>query len=155
VSADRGGAVNLALFLAIAVAVAVAGCSTGSGIGDGEATTSVAATAEQARAPASGCADVVDATLEPTGERVYRVSATVRSSDTGDEKYADAWEVWEPDGSVLATRVLTHPHVGEQPFTRSLDGVEIPEGTDRVEIAAQDSVLGFCGATVTVVVPAG
>lgn len=150
-SADRGGAVKLVLFLA----AAVAGCSTGAGIGDGEATTTVAVTAEQARAPESGCADVVDATLEPTGERVYRVSATVRSSDTGDEKYADAWEVREPNGSVLATRVLAHPHVGEQPFTRSLDGIEIPEGTDRVEIAAQDSVLGFCGATVTVVVPAG
>jgi hypothetical protein len=31
--------------------------------------------------------------------------------------------------------------------------VEIPEGVDRVEVAARDSVEGFCGETVVVDMP--
>lgn len=48
-------------------------------------------------------------------------------------------------GEVLATRVLHHPHVGEQPFTRSLSGVAIPAGIQRVRVRARDSVYGFGG----------
>ena len=100
----------------------------------------------------AGCADVVDGTIEWSGAG-YRVTATVRSADTGWDRYADAWEVRAPDGAVLGVRVLTHPHVEEQPFTRSLDGVAIPESTVSIEIAARDSVVGFCGETLTLAVP--
>lgn len=98
------------------------------------------------------CAHVIAAELVATGS-TYRVSATVRSDDTGWDKYADAWEVRTVDGAVLGTRVLTHPHESEQPFTRSLDGVVIPDGLAEVVIAARDSVAGFCGDTVTAPVP--
>lgn len=100
----------------------------------------------------AGCADVVEATIDVSGNG-YRVSATILSSDTGWEKYADAWEVRAPDGTVLGTRILAHPHVDEQPFTRSLNDVEIPTGVDNVEIIARDLVAGFCGETVSVAVP--
>ena len=83
----------------------------------------------------------------------FRVSATVSSADTGDEKYADAWEVRAPDGTVLGERVLAHPHVEEQPFTRSLAPVEIPDDVAVVTVAAHDSVVGFCGETVDAAVP--
>jgi hypothetical protein len=98
------------------------------------------------------CAHVVAAEAVPTGD-TYRVVATVRSADTGWDKYADAWEVRTVDGDVLGTRVLLHPHENEQPFTRSLDAVAIPAGETRVVVAARDSVAGFCGETVTVAVP--
>ena len=51
-----------------------------------------------------------------------------------------------PDGTVLGTRVLLHPHENEQPFTRSLSGVEIPDGINEVLIRAHDNVDGY-GAT--------
>lgn len=98
------------------------------------------------------CADVIEATVEPS-QKGYRVTATVSSADTGWDRYADAWEVRDTTGTVLGTRVLAHPHVDEQPFTRSLDGVEIPAGVVTVEIAAHDSMHGFCGNTVLVDVP--
>lgn len=98
-----------------------------------------------------GCADVIDGSVSAAGE-TFTVSATVRSDDTGEEKYADAWEVRTLDGEVLGERILTHPHVNEQPFTRSLDGVEIPDDVDEVVLAAHDSVVGFCGAELTVAV---
>lgn len=99
---------------------------------------------------AGGCADVVaaEAALDASGVWWFRV--TVRSADTGWDKYADAWEVVGPDGSVYGTRVLTHPHVDEQPFTRSLSGVEIPAGVESVTVRARDSVAGFCGEVATV-----
>lgn len=104
-------------------------------------------------APAEGCADVIEATVVRSGDR-FVVTATVESADTGWDRYADAWEVRTTAGDVLGTRVLAHPHVDEQPFTRSLTDVEIPPGVTTVQIAARDSVVGFCGATATVVVPA-
>jgi hypothetical protein len=115
-------------------------------------TTSTVADPPQARAPASGCADVINVAIETT-DGGYKVSTTVRSADTGWEKYADLWEVRAPDGTVLGERVLAHPHVDEQPFTRSLSGVSIPDGIDEVTIAARDSVAGFCGAGYVAEVP--
>ena len=53
----------------------------------------------------------------------------------------------------LGERVLAHPHENEQPFTRSLSGVVIPDGVDTVTIAARDSVLGFCGEVFVLEVP--
>ena len=92
------------------------------------------------------CAHVVDATVRADFYGTYTVQATVQSADTGWDKYADVWEVLDDSGTVLATRVLAHPHENEQPFTRSLSNVEIPGGTEKVSIRARDSVEGFCGA---------
>jgi hypothetical protein len=65
----------------------------------------------------------------------------------------DAFEVVAPDGMVLSTRTLLHPHVDEQPFTRSLSGVEIPAGIGEVTVRAHDSVDGYGGAEMTVALP--
>jgi len=134
--------VNVGRLLAVAVLV-VSACS---GDGDG------AGAAEPDVAEPEGCADVVAVEIVEDGG-VFRISATVSSVDTGDEKYADAWEVRSPDGTVLGERVLTHPHVDEQPFTRSLGDVEIPDDVAIVTVAAHDSVVGFCGVTVDAPVP--
>ena len=80
----------------------------------------------------------------------WRVSVTLRHDDTGWDHYADAWRVVAVDGAVLGTRVLHHPHENEQPFTRSLGGVAIPEDTARVRVEAHDKVHGWSPDTVTV-----
>lgn len=100
-----------------------------------------------------GCAEVVDAELSAAADGAFVASVTVRSADTGWDRYADRWELVAPDGSVLATRVLAHPHVDEQPFTRSLSGIRIPAGLAVVTVRAHDSVAGFCGRTLEVEVP--
>jgi pyruvate-formate lyase-activating enzyme len=101
----------------------------------------------------AGEADVVKADVTPQADGSYRFDVTVRHGDEGWDHYADAWEVLSEDGKVLAVRVLAHPHVNEQPFTRSLSGVEIPAGMSRVVVRAKDSVHGYGGETVTVKVP--
>lgn len=49
---------------------------------------------------------------------------------------------------------LLHDHAGEQPFTRSLDDVAIPDGVDRVTIEGRDLEHGWGGGTATIDVPA-
>jgi len=93
---------------------------------------------------AAGEADVLGATAERRGD-TWSFRVTVSHADTGWEHYADAWRVVGPDGTVLGTRTLHHPHVEEQPFTRSLSGVRIPEGVARVRIEARDSRHGWGG----------
>ncbi len=144
-----GGSVRQRWGLATVALVAVMAMTSCSSSGEEEqASSTVVATTTVT----AGCADVVAATIDSSGD-TYRVSATILSADTGWDKYADAWEVRSPEGTVLGTRILAHPHVDEQPFTRSLDGVDIPAGITEVEIAARDLVVGFCGETVTIVVP--
>ena len=77
----------------------------------------------------------------------WHFSVTVRHADTGWDHYADRWEILAPDGTVLATRVLLHPHVNEQPFTRSLGNVTIPEDVNEVIVRAHDKVHAFGGKT--------
>jgi hypothetical protein len=98
----------------------------------------------------AGEADVVAVEAAQDGAGAWRFDVTVAHGDEGWEHYADRWEVLAPDGRVLGTRVLLHPHVGEQPFTRSLGGVAIAEGIDRVILRAHDSVHGLGGAEITV-----
>lgn len=101
----------------------------------------------------AGEADVLAVQVRRTGSRTFTFSATLKHADEGWDHYADAWEVLGPEGKVLATRVLYHPHVEEQPFTRSLAGVEIPEGLKEVTVRAHDSGHGYGGRTQTVQLP--
>lgn len=87
--------------------------------------------------------EIVDARVQASGEGNYRFDVTLRHADTGWDHYADAWQILAPDGSLLGERVLYHPHVQEQPFTRSLPGVRIPQGTPYVSIRAHDKVHGY------------
>jgi hypothetical protein len=103
---------------------------------------------------AAGEADVLAAEATALEGGRYRFDVTVRHADEGWEHYADRWEVLAPDGTVLATRVLRHPHVEDQPFTRSLPAVAIPQEIRRVVVRAGDSVHGLGGAEVTVELPA-
>jgi len=98
----------------------------------------------------AGKADVVAVEVLQAADGGYRFDVTVLHADNGWAHYADRWEVVAPDGTVLATRVLHHPHVGEQPFTRGLGGVRIPEGVTSVAVRARDSVHGYGGAEMTV-----
>lgn len=101
----------------------------------------------------AGEADVVEARLLLQSDGRYTAEVTVRHADTGWEHYADRWEVLGPDGTLLGARTLFHPHVEEQPFTRSLRDLEIPPTIERVTIRAHDSVHGFGGEEMTVAVP--
>lgn len=112
-----------------------------------------AALAVAAGTASAGQADVLDVAVERTDDGDWRFRVTVAHADEGWEHYADQWQVLAPDGGVLGTRTLYHPHVEEQPFTRSLGGVRIPRDVREVTIRARDKVHGHGGKTVTVALP--
>lgn len=85
--------------------------------------------------------EIVDAKARQSGD-TWTFSVTLKHGDTGWDHYADLWQVFAPDGTLLGERVLLHPHENEQPFTRSLSGVQVPEGVTEVVIRARDSVHG-------------
>jgi len=110
----------------------------------------VAATAgDPARA---GEADVLEVEVTAAGEG-YRFAVTVAHADEGWDHYADRFEVLTPAGEILGVRTLHHPHVDEQPFTRSLSGVIVPDDLDRVVVRARDSVHGYGGQSVELALP--
>ena len=75
----------------------------------------------------------------PTIENVVfadgSIHVTLRHPDSGWDHYADVWRVFDPEGQKLAERVLLHPHVDEQPFTRSA-AIEIPGDVPFVTVVA-------------------
>ena len=101
----------------------------------------------------AGEADVVSVDVTHTSGGNYSFHVTVAHADTGWDHYADNWQVVGPDGAVLGERILVHPHVDEQPFTRSLTGVSIPAGVTTVTIRAGDSVHEFGGKEIKVNLP--
>ena len=87
-------------------------------------------------------AEIVSAKISNSGGS-YSVSVTLKHGDTGWDDYADGWRVELEDGQILGTRVLHHPHVNEQPFTRSLSGVSVPESTTKVFIRSRTNKTGW------------
>lgn len=101
----------------------------------------------------AGEADVVDVRVRLSSPGVYDFDITVRSVDKGWNHYADAFEVLAPDGKVLGQRILLHPHETEQPFTRDLYGVRIPQSIVEVVVRARHKPKGFDGRTLRIRLP--
>jgi hypothetical protein len=102
----------------------------------------------------AGQADVLKVDIRPAAEvGRFDLDVTLRHADSGWDHYANRWEVVAPDGRVIATRVLAHPHVHEQPFTRGLSGVRIPAEFTWVRLRGHDLVHGYGGREVTLSVP--
>lgn len=97
----------------------------------------------------------VKAIQEQDGKWTFYV--TVEHLDTGWDDYVNGWNVYLLDGTILMsesssafTRTLLHPHVNEQPFTRSQSGIEIPQGVQRIIVKAHDLLDGFGGDEVVI-----
>lgn len=82
--------------------------------------------------------EVVAAKATRNGD-TWRFDVTLRHPDTGWDHYADGWEILSPEGQALGYRELLHPHETEQPFTRSLAGVAVPNGSTHVFVRARDN----------------
>ena len=104
-------------------------------------------------AAVAGEADVVKVAVTESAPGSFRFDVSVRHDDEGWDHYANAWQVVGPNGGVLGERVLLHPHETEQPFTRSLSGVAVPDEIKTVTIRAKDSVHEFGGKEMSVDLP--
>lgn len=92
----------------------------------------------------AGEADVIDVKIRHNGGNSFQVITTLAHTDTGWDHYANGWEILDEEGHVIGKRVLFHPHVNEQPFTRS-HTLDIPSTVNRITLRGLDSVHGQGG----------
>jgi hypothetical protein len=86
---------------------------------------------------------IVAADFHRAGDNRWSVNVTLQHGDSGWDHYADNWRVVDGEGNVLGDRVLYHPHVNEQPFTRGLSDLEIPAEIATVYVIAHDKQHGW------------
>lgn len=100
----------------------------------------------------AGEANVINVTIESLGDGKFLINTTIAHEDTGWGHYANRWDVLDESGEVIGVRELGHPHVNEQPFTRSLS-LAIPSSVKTVSIRANDLVHELGGQVFDVAVP--
>ena len=152
-SARRARATAL-LSTALAVAMLVAACGGSDGADSDGGADSVPG--EQAAADEAGDSsgmrfpEIVGAEATPGGDGTFSFAVTVSSPYDSPERYADGWRILTPDGEVLGERPLLHDHANEQPFTRTLEGVEVRAGVEEVVVEGRDLENGWGGKTATI-----
>jgi len=97
--------------------------------------------------------DVVAARVQQRATDTFDFDVTVSSPYDTPQRYADAFRVADRNGRVYGERKLVHDHADEQPFTRDLYGVRIPQGVRMVVIQARDQKYGYGGKSVEVALP--
>lgn len=78
----------------------------------------------------------------------WTVRATLSSPYDTPDRYADAFRVLTDDGIELGVRILWHDHANEQPFSRSLSGVAVPDDLVWVTIEGRDKTYGWGGQSI-------
>ena len=97
--------------------------------------------------------DVIAAEVKVAAPGVFDFDVTVSSPYDTPSRYADGFRVSTIEGKLLGERKLMHDHQDEQPFTRDLYSVKIPEGIKKVVVQARDQKYGYGGKTVEVMLP--
>lgn len=96
--------------------------------------------------------EILDVVVEKQGMD-WQVHVTISHPDSGWDHYANGWEVLDAEGNRIGYRELLHPHVNEQPFTRSLRNVMVPDGMREIYVRAHCSDGSWSGEPVAVRVP--
>ena len=90
----------------------------------------------------AGTTDIQYVEFEKRGQ-AWSVRVRLQHADEGWQHYADAWRIVTESGQLVGKRILMHPHVDEQPFTRGLNDVRIPDNIRIVYVEARDSKHGW------------
>jgi hypothetical protein len=96
--------------------------------------------------------DVIDVVIIPTADS-YTFNVTLSSPYDSASRYADAFRIMSPEGEVYGVRELLHDHAYEQPFTRALRQIYIPENVTEVIVQGRDQQYGWGGKTQTLTLP--
>ena len=97
----------------------------------------------------AGEVNILRVVAKPAGSGRYYIDVTLKHADTGWAHYADRWDVLDEQGTIIGQRILHHPHVDEQPFTRGLS-LSIPEHVKQITIRAHDKVHGLSSQEKTI-----
>jgi len=88
--------------------------------------------------------DIINATSSCTKQHICKFTVTLKHHDTSWKHYANKFDIII-NNKVIATRILYHPHINEQPFTRFISNVKIPTNTKYITIRGHDLVHKYGG----------
>ncbi|CCQ33101.1 conserved hypothetical protein [Halorhabdus tiamatea SARL4B] len=97
-------------------------------------------------------ANVVGVEFESTDSGVS-FDVSLNHDDSGEEGYANWWQVEQLDGTQLGRRELLHAHAN-QPFARS-ETIEIPEDVSCVVVRGHDQTHGYGGLAMLISLTSG
>jgi hypothetical protein len=97
--------------------------------------------------------DVVAVDVSSSGPNLFDFDVTISSPYDTPRRYADGFRVYTSSNEVLGERKLLHDHQNEQPFTRDLRAVRIPQKVKKVLVQARDQKFGYGGKVVEVTLP--
>lgn len=97
--------------------------------------------------------DVIAVKVRASAPNVFDFDVTVSSPYDTPQRYADGFRVSTHSGEVFGERKLLHDHQDEQPFTRDLYSVKIPQAVKKVLVQARDQMHGYGGKVVEVTLP--
>jgi hypothetical protein len=97
--------------------------------------------------------DVVAVKVRSSGPDLFDFDVTISSPYDTPRRYADGFRVTTVSNEVLGERKLLHDHQDEQPFTRDLHSVRIPQTVKKVLIQARDQKYGYGGKVVEATLP--
>ncbi len=80
------------------------------------------------------------------GGDLYTFYISVSHEDEGWEHYANRFELLNEEKQIFATRVLRHPHVNQQSFTRDIT-IMLKQPISEFIVRAHDSVHGYGSET--------
>jgi hypothetical protein len=96
-------------------------------------------------------AQVRNVEMEENADGTWNFSVTVEHADTGWDHYANLWQIIDGEtGRVIAERVLAHPHVEAQPFSRSLRNIELSDDLRFLVVRARCNEHGYRGKQVRI-----
>ncbi len=97
--------------------------------------------------------DVVAVKVRASGSNLFDFDVTISSPYDTPSRYADGFRVYTVANQILGERKLLHDHQNEQPFTRDLYAVAIPQGVKTVLVQARDQKYGYGGKVAEVRLP--
>ncbi|MEZ5932316.1 MAG: hypothetical protein R3F54_10245 [Alphaproteobacteria bacterium] len=98
-------------------------------------------------------ADVQIKRDNPDQPGIFHVRVTIEHEDTGWDDYVEAWEIYGPDGKIMAVRPFFEPELEDQQTVSALAGVVIPDDIKTVTIRARAHPVGLAGDPVEVQIP--
>ena len=101
----------------------------------------------------AGEVDVLNVEIQKSSQGIFTFSVTLQHEDTGWDHFANKWEIIDEENNILGTRILYHPHVEEQPFTRNLSGLMLSEDLKTVTVRGHDSLHAYGGKVITLELP--
>ena len=81
--------------------------------------------------------EIVKAEAIVQSNQLFDIAVTIRHPDKGWDHFANEWVVIVDDKKEVAKRTLYHPHVNEQPFTRYLRDIKIPQDAKSIKVIAK------------------